>query len=342
MRRLEAAALRARALPGAAWLCALALLAAPAGEAARPQRTRHVVRPGAARPEDNPRLKGDSKAFARARVRFAEPADESQVGVSDDGVRVAVEVFGYALGAPPGAPPDAPRPHAHLIVDNEATLTIEDDRRPVLLKGLRPGPHVLRLVLCRPWHEVVKAPRAFALTRFWLGPRPEGKAGRAAEALAWPNPKKPLLTYVLPLSPEAPDGPRLAPVPEPAPSAPSAPEAPAAPIGELAVAATSIAPVPVAPPAPPAPAARAGLRRKEPRPHVQLDFFLSAARLVRRGYRVRVVIDKKEYPTIRSWKPLRLDRLKPGVHHATIDLLDRRGTKTHTALNRTDRVFLIR
>ena len=69
---------------------------------------------------------------------------------------------------------------------------------------------------------------------------------------------------------------------------------------------------------------------------------LSAARLVRRGYRVRVVIDKKEYPTIRSWKPLRLDRLKPGVHHATIDLLDRRGTKTHTALNRTDRVFLIR
>jgi hypothetical protein len=335
VRRPELAAPRARALAGAAWLCALALLAAPAGEAARPHRTRRAARPGAARPEDNPRLKGDSKAFARARVRFAEPADEAQVGVSDDGVRVTVEISGYALGAPPGAPPDALRPHAHLIVDNEATLTIEDDKRPRLLKGLRPGPHVLRLVLCRPWHEVVKAPRAFALTRFWLGPRPEGKARRAAEALAWPNPKKPLLTYVLPLSPEAPDGPRLAPVPEPAPAAPAAYTAP---IGELAVAASSTAPE--APADPPAPAAHAGVRRKEPRPHVQLDFFLSAARLVRRGYRVRVVIDKKEYPTIRSWKPLRLDRLKPGVHQATIDLLDRRGTKTHTALNRTDRVFM--
>jgi hypothetical protein len=108
------------------------------------------------------------------------------------------------------------------------------------------------------------------------------------------------------------------------------------------VAGTSIAPVPAAPANPPVPAARAGLRGKQPRPHVQLDFFLSAAHLVRRGYRVRVVIDKKEYPTIRSWKPLRLDRLRPGVHHATIDLLDRRGTKTHTALNRTDRAFLIR
>ncbi len=304
MRRPEPSALRARALPGAAWLCALALLAAPAGEAARPQRTRHVVRPGAVRPEDNPRLKGDAKAFARARVRFAEPADQAQVGVSDEGVRVAVEVFGYALGASPGAPAGALRPHAHLLVDNEATLTIEDDKRPVFLKGLRPGPHVLRLVLCRPWHEVVKAPRAFALTRFWLGPRPEGRARHAAEALAWPNPT----------------------------------------IGELAVAGTSIAPVPAAPASPPAaaPAARAGPRGKEPRTHVQLDFFLSAAHLVRRGYRVRVVIDKKEYPTIRSWKPLRLDRLRPGVHHATIDLLDRRGTKTHTALNRTDRAFLIR
>jgi hypothetical protein len=338
VRRPEATAPRARSLPGAGWLCALALLAAPAGEAARPQRAHRVARPGAARPEDNPRLKGDSKAFARARVRFAEPADEGQVGVSDDGVRVVVEISGYALGAPPGAPPDAPWPHAHLIVDNEATLTIEDDKRPLLLKGLRPGPHVLRLVLCRPWHEVVKAPRAFALTRFWLGPRPDGKARHAAEALAWPNAKKPLLTYVLPLSPEAPDGPRLSPVPGPAPAAAAAPADVPAPIGELAVAASSPAPPP--PPKPPAPAANAGVRRKQPRPQVQLDFFLSGARLVRRGYRVRVVIDKKEYPTIRSWKPLRLDRLKPGVHHATIDLLDRRGTKTQSALNRTDRVFV--
>src|SRR5207249_3431048 len=68
-----------------------------------------------------------------------------------------------------------------------------------MLGGLSPGPHLLRVVLCRPWHEVVKAPRAFAMVRVWMGPRIPGKAGRAAESVTWPQPRKPILTYVLPV-----------------------------------------------------------------------------------------------------------------------------------------------
>ena len=54
-------------------------------------------------------------------------------------------------------------------------------------------------MLCRPWHEVVKAPKAFAMVRFWVGAKLEGKAGKAAEFVAWPDPKKPIVTYVLPV-----------------------------------------------------------------------------------------------------------------------------------------------
>jgi hypothetical protein len=33
-----------------------------------------------------------------------------------------------------------------------------------------------------------------------VGPPLQGKSGKAAEYVAWPDPKKPILTYVLPLS----------------------------------------------------------------------------------------------------------------------------------------------
>src|SRR6202140_5369673 len=130
-----------------------------------------------------------------------------------------------------GAAPGAPAPHAHLIVDDEVALTVSDATRPVFVRGIKEGPHSLRIVLCRPWHEVVKARGAFALTRFWVGTPPEGKKGRAAELLAWPDPKKPMLTYVLPLSVPPPGGPELA-SPEPDGSAavpdPAKAEGPAA------------------------------------------------------------------------------------------------------------------
>jgi hypothetical protein len=311
---------------------ALALFPGPALARKRPGRPPRA----AGRPEDDVRLKGDAKAFARAKVRFVEPSDEAELPLREEGVRVSFSVQGYAVGPATGASPGAPAPHAHLIVDNVVALTVFDATRPVFVRGIKPGPHSLRIVLCRPWHEVVKAPGAFALTRFWVGPTPEGKKGRDAERLAWPDPKKPILTYVLPLSVPPPGAPELAP---PEPDASGAAPDPAKAEGSAA------APPADAPAPSPAPASAPGGGRRHGRgsggakapPRAILDFYLSGAKLVRRGYRVRLVIDKKEYPTLRAWKPLRLDRLRPGLHHITIDLLDRRGNKVRDL--RTDRTF---
>lgn len=317
---------RAAAFAGA--LIAIASALAPEAAHAR----KPPVRPprSAGRPEDDPRLRGDAKAFARAKVRFVEPSDEAELPLRDEGVRVSFAVQGYALGPATGAVPGGLQPHAHLIVDNEVALTVSDATRPVFVRGIKPGPHFLRLVLCRPWHEVVKAPGAFALTRFWVGPSPEGKKGRTAEQAAWPDPKKPLLTYVLPLTVAQPGGPELAP-PEPG-SSDGAPPEPTRPEG------AAPAPPPEGSQADPAGGRPHGSGAKA-RPHAVLDFYLSGAKLVRRGYRVRVVIDKKEYPTVRAWKPVRLDRLRAGAHRITIDLLDRRGNKVRDLQGRTDRTF---
>src|SRR5207237_422420 len=87
-----------------------------------------------------------------------------------------LQIKGYAIGA---SKPGGPVPHAHLIVDNEPALEI-DDAVPWALGGLSPGPHILRAVLCRPWHEVGKAPKAFAMVRLWIGPRHTAMAAAGA------------------------------------------------------------------------------------------------------------------------------------------------------------------
>ena len=68
-----------------------------------------------------------------------------------------------------------------------------------------------------------------------------------------------------------------------------------------------------------------------------LDLHVGGGSLSKAGNKVRVVIDKKEYPLIVEEKPLKL-RLKPGTHRITVDLLDKRATKI-SPFNRTDRVF---
>ena len=132
-----------------------------------------------------PKVRGDSPKLAKASVAILSPADKARIEF-DMPLEVQLQVRDYPDG------------HAHLIVDNEPAMQIDDPSRPVTLK-LEAGPHLVRAVLCRPWHEVVKAPHAFAMARFWVGPPLPGKAGRAAEFVAWPDPKKPILTYVLPL-----------------------------------------------------------------------------------------------------------------------------------------------
>ena len=282
-------------------------------------------------PEENPKLGGASRAFAKARIRFETPAEREEVQPGD--VTVRLTITGYALVG--GA-------HAHLIVDNEAALQVDDVTRPLTLKGIAPGPHLLRAVLCRPWHEVVKAPRAFAMVRFWSWARTPGRPGAVAEQQVWPAPRRPLLTYVLPLGEPAADAPRFE-SDGPAPAA--------APQGNAATAFTSISTDPnlgesstTAPPPPPPPPAPLPQQppRASPRPrHAALDFYLSNAKLGKRSYKIRVVLDRAELQLVKSWEPRRLPRLRPGVHYISIDLLDRLALKVRGALNRTDRRFRV-
>ncbi|HEX4384426.1 MAG TPA: hypothetical protein VH083_15800 [Myxococcales bacterium] len=283
----------------------LALLVAAAP---LPRKQKSLKRTPAARPEDDTRLKGDDKAFAKAAVGFIGPADLSELEEDED-VRIEFKLSGYALGP---LQPGGPVPHAHLIIDNEPALEIDDAAAPYLLKGLARGPHLLRVVLCRPWHEVVKAPHALGLTRFWVGPKLEGKAGHAAEFVAWPDVKKPFVTYVLPVGAPTADLTltqlqRAEAVSDPAIATP----------GEAAA---------EAPPQ----------KRAE---HPVLDFYLSNARLNRRGDKLKVVLDRRELPLVTEWKPQHLRRARPGPHKLTVDLMNRKGLKVKNAVNRTDRAF---
>jgi hypothetical protein len=252
-------------------------------------------------PEQDPKLGGAAKAFSKATVSFVSPEDRAVL--KRDQIEVQLKVGHYNLVG--GA-------HAHVIFDNEPALEVDDLEDPIVLKDVPPGPHVLRAVLCRPWHEVVKAKGAFAMVRFWAGPRFAGRAAELAERAEWPDPKKPLLTYVLPIGQrtkgakgfEA-DGTDGAFTKEP-----PAPATPATP----------------------------GKKAEVP----ALDFFLSNAQLGKRGAKVRVVLDKAELPLVNTWEPKKLTRLKPGEHRVTIDLLDSKGQKATNALNRTDRTFVVK
>ena len=307
----EVAPRRARTAPALrqALLVALALCLALPAEAARAKKKRphKPAGPPPARAEDDPRKKGDSPVFARAAIAFAEPKDLSEVDEVSP-VRIELRVAGYALGA---LKPGGPVPHAHLIVDNEPAVEVDDVSMPLALSGLSRGPHLLRAVLCRPWHEVVKAPKAFAMVRFWVGPKLPGKAGKAAEFVAWPDPKKPILTYVLPVGAPGKDAPALK-VTRDRQQQPDAA----------------------------APEVDAPLEAPQPgadRP--VLDFYLAHGRLSRRGDKLRIVLDRRELPLIVEWKPQHLRRARRGAHRITIDLLNRRGLTVKNAVNRTDRSF---
>jgi len=221
-------------------------------------------------PEENPKLGGTSRAFAKARIRFDAPGERAEL--AEGPVAVRLSIAGYALVG--GA-------HAHVIVDNQPALQVDDASHPLVLENLAPGPHLLRAVLCRPWHEVVKAPKAFAMVRFWSGRKAAGREGKVAEWQAWPDPHRPLLTYVLPLGSPRPEDARFA-------AGHAAGATPVTP-GKPAVAASTdpnlggsngvSAPPPPRdppPPAPPPPAApqKAPARRARP---PALDFYVSHA-----------------------------------------------------------------
>jgi hypothetical protein len=284
----------------------LTLLAAVALPAEARPRKKTPSRAHPVRPEDDPRKRGHHPAFRRASITFAEPVDRGQV--AEGPVRIRLVVKGYALGP---LKPGGPSPHAHLIVDNEPALEIADASVPWVLTGLPPGPHLVRAVLCRPWHEVVKAPKAFAMARFWVGPPLQGKAGRAAESVTWPRPRGPILTYVLPVG------------------------APAEYL-KLTREGASGDPAEAAKPSEPSAAAAShGANRPV------LDFYFANGKLGRRGDKVKIVLDRRELPLITDWRPHPLRRAHRGTRRISIDLLNRRGLKVNNVVNRTDRVFTV-
>jgi len=289
----------------AALLVALAMAVAFPAEARARKKRKPAPLAARMRAEDDPRKRGNHRAFAKASIAFAAPKDLSVLG--DGAVEIRLVVKGYRVGA---LQPGGAVPHVHLIVDNEPALEIDDARVAWALGGLAPGPHLLRVVLCRPWHEVVKARRAFAMTRFWVGPRLAGKAGRAAQSAVWPAPRKPILTYVLPIG-VAPANLVLAPIDD---------------------AAQHDAARPVDPTA-------AWLKPSPNRP--VLDFYLSNGKLGRRGDKILIVLDRRELPLITDWKPHPLRRAHKGTRRVSIDLLNRKGLKVHNAVNQTDRVFTV-
>ncbi|HZX96270.1 MAG TPA: hypothetical protein VFE90_17245 [Myxococcales bacterium] len=294
-----------------ALLFLLALCLSFPARAAKPRKKQPQKAAAApARPEDDPRRKGDSAVFAKAAISFVSPADHAQLD-EVAGISIKVHISGYAVGA---LHTGGPVPHAHLIVDNEPAVEVDDASGPMLLQGLPRGPHLIRAVLCRPWHEVVKAPGAFAMTRFWVGPKLEGKAGKAAEFVAWPDPRKPILTYVLPIGEPAKDAPKLK-------ITRGHEQQPDAADPEVAV-------------------PLEGLQPGADKP--VLDFYLAHGRLARRGDKLRIVLDRRELPLIVEWKPQHLRRAHHGNHHVTIDLLNRRGLTVKNAVNRTDRGFAVR
>ncbi len=305
------------------WACAaLVALLCAGGVEAKGKKARGPAQTRV-RLEFDPKLPGHAKEFARARVILEEPADLSEIALAPDAIKVVVHVEGYLLARSE----TGPGPFALLLVDDEAALPFDDASAPLLLRGVKPGPHLLRVVLSRPWGEVVKAPGALALSRIWVGPRLAGPAGKAAEGAVWPDPKKPLLTCVFPLPELREGGPTLEAYPASVVAAEG--EGIGATAEETRDAGSGLG------------AGAASAPRSPQRP--LLDFFLSGATLRPRGRgdKLRLVVDKKELPLVREWKPVPL-KVKAGEHRLTVDLLDRRGTKVRNAVNRTDRSFTLR
>ena len=192
-----------------------------------------------------------------ASIAIIAPADQASLEPGD--IHITLAAQGEAEGS-----------HAHVVLDRGPALEAKLDE-PLVLHQVKPGAHSIRAVLVNRDHLSYKTAAALALARISVGPTDQQSD--------WPEPKKPILTLVLPTG--------------------GAGDAPV------------------------------------------LDVHVRGATLSRRGYKVRVVIDKREMPLMTAERPRKL-KLKKGKHSITVDLLDERGTKVTNAVNRTDRKFEIK
>lgn len=80
-------------------------------------------------------------------------------------------------------------PHLHFFVDDQPYRAIYNTDEPIILSGLAPGTHTLRVFASRPWHESFKNRGAYAKTTFHVFTVTEENN---------PSSKQPLLTYSRP------------------------------------------------------------------------------------------------------------------------------------------------
>lgn len=80
-------------------------------------------------------------------------------------------------------------PHLHFFLDDKPYQAIYSASEPIILEGLAPGTHTIRVFASRPWHESFKNPTAYAQTTFHVFTATEDNN---------PSQDEPLLTYSRP------------------------------------------------------------------------------------------------------------------------------------------------
>jgi hypothetical protein len=135
--------------------------------------------------EGDTSVAGDDKRFQKVELKIASPKEGEAIPGSD--LEIRFELKGYTL------PAEQPGPHIHVIIDNQPYVADYDATKPFFVRGLAPGPHTLRAFPSRRWHESIKAPKAFAMAHFFMGPKQKG-SGFAT----WVDARKPILTFSRP------------------------------------------------------------------------------------------------------------------------------------------------
>lgn len=136
--------------------------------------------------EGDTSIPGDDKRFQKVELKIVAPKEGESVPGPD--LEIHFDLKGYTL------PAEQPGPHIHVIIDNQPYVADYDASKPFVVRGLAQGPHTLRAFPSRRWHESIKAPKAFAMAHFFVGP----KVKNAKDSANWIDPKKPILTFSRP------------------------------------------------------------------------------------------------------------------------------------------------
>ena len=125
-------------------------------------------------------LRSTQKAY-QPQVKLLNPkADEV---LSDTNVSVRFQVKDFLTFKNPDF---GIGPHLNVILDNQPYIEVYEPDQPLILEGLSPGTHTLRVFASTPWNESWKTEGAYAQTTFHVFTKTAENS---------PIPNQPLLTY---------------------------------------------------------------------------------------------------------------------------------------------------